>query len=254
LPQKTLVPLAASFKLDGIATISRESSREWITKAKPLQGNQTRVGWISRKPSRSGRGGSFFLTSLFIELIEGFAGARSGSNYCGDNSAEPNEDKEDAMTITKRQAKANADADEAMHMLQIARGPRSPAQKEAAWTIIQGWLDSLGKLVTAREEQILKVGWECGSFALGEFSFKEAIERYLNTERELAKDLRRRAADFAAKKLRWLAKFEAARLEGIGVTKAAVKAGEEVGLKRRQSLVYLQEWNEDPEKFSAVRG
>src|SRR6266576_3538744 len=63
-------PIAASFKLDGIATISRESSREWITKAKRLQGNQTRVGWISRKPSRSGRGGSFFLTSLFIELID----------------------------------------------------------------------------------------------------------------------------------------------------------------------------------------
>jgi len=62
--------IAASFKLDGIAPISRENSREWITKAKHLQGNQTRVGWISRKQSRSDRGGSFFLTSLFIELID----------------------------------------------------------------------------------------------------------------------------------------------------------------------------------------
>src|SRR5438067_13457703 len=42
----------------------KESSREWITKAKRLHGNQTRVGWISRKHLASGRGGSFFLTSL----------------------------------------------------------------------------------------------------------------------------------------------------------------------------------------------
>jgi len=35
-----------------------------------LQRNETRVGWISRKESRSGRGGAFFLTSLFIELID----------------------------------------------------------------------------------------------------------------------------------------------------------------------------------------
>ena len=32
----------------------------------------------------SGRGRTFFLTSLLIELIEGFAGARSWQHYCGD--------------------------------------------------------------------------------------------------------------------------------------------------------------------------
>ena len=73
---ETLVPLAASFKPDGIGTSKRDLTR-MDNKAKRLQGNETRVGWISRKESRSGRGESFFLTSLFIELIEKWPGASS---------------------------------------------------------------------------------------------------------------------------------------------------------------------------------
>jgi hypothetical protein len=36
-----------------------------------IVGHSQKVGWISRKNLHSGRGRSFFLTSLFIELIEG---------------------------------------------------------------------------------------------------------------------------------------------------------------------------------------
>src|SRR5215469_16348485 len=42
---------------------------EW-TQVTLLQASLITVGWISRKPLPSGRGRSFFLTSLLIELIE----------------------------------------------------------------------------------------------------------------------------------------------------------------------------------------
>jgi len=63
------VSLAALFKLDGIAISHRGNLREW-QQAKLLQGSKTTVGWISRNNLASGRGGVFFLTSPFIELIE----------------------------------------------------------------------------------------------------------------------------------------------------------------------------------------
>jgi hypothetical protein len=49
------------------------SSAEQLTRMdnKPnFSREETTVGWISRKNLHSGRGGGFFLTSLFIELIE----------------------------------------------------------------------------------------------------------------------------------------------------------------------------------------
>src|SRR5215471_11099865 len=50
---------------------------EW-TQVTLLQASLITVGWISRKPLPSGRGRSFFLTSLLIELIEEFSGMASG--------------------------------------------------------------------------------------------------------------------------------------------------------------------------------
>ena len=58
-----------SLKLDSIAHQGRET-HENGQQAKPLQRSETTVGWISRKNLHSGRGGAFFLTSLFIELID----------------------------------------------------------------------------------------------------------------------------------------------------------------------------------------
>jgi len=65
-----------SRRLDGRVTINRETHKDG-QQAKLLQGNETTVGWISRKNLASGRGGAFFLTSLFIELIEGRQGSTS---------------------------------------------------------------------------------------------------------------------------------------------------------------------------------
>ena len=59
-----------SLRLDGRVTINRETHEDG-QQTNLLQGNETTVGWISRKNLRSGRGGGFFLTSLFIEHIEG---------------------------------------------------------------------------------------------------------------------------------------------------------------------------------------
>ena len=47
-----------------------EETYENGQQAKLLQGSKTTVGWISRNNLASGRGGVFFLTSPFIELIE----------------------------------------------------------------------------------------------------------------------------------------------------------------------------------------
>ena len=58
-----------SLKLDSRVTISRET-HENGQQAKLLQENETTVGSISRKELESGRGRTFFLTSLFIELID----------------------------------------------------------------------------------------------------------------------------------------------------------------------------------------
>ena len=41
-----------------------------MSTSKLLQGSLITVGWISRKHLDSGRGRSFFLTSLLIELID----------------------------------------------------------------------------------------------------------------------------------------------------------------------------------------
>src|ERR1700730_14687507 len=68
LPVSTSL-LAALSKLDGMVTISRET-HENEQQANLLQGSETTVGWISRNSLHSGRGGAFFLTSLFIELID----------------------------------------------------------------------------------------------------------------------------------------------------------------------------------------
>src|SRR5215469_6859906 len=48
---------------------------EW-TQVTLLQASLITVGWISRKPLPSGRGRSFFLTSLLIELIEVLSSVR----------------------------------------------------------------------------------------------------------------------------------------------------------------------------------
>src|SRR5215468_2665512 len=50
---------------------------EW-TQVTLLQASLITVGWISRKPLPSGRGRSFFLTSLLIELIEGGKSEQKG--------------------------------------------------------------------------------------------------------------------------------------------------------------------------------
>src|SRR4030095_11856944 len=49
--------------------LTRGDSSEWA-QLTLLQGSLTIVGWISRKHLASGRGRTFFLTSLLIELIE----------------------------------------------------------------------------------------------------------------------------------------------------------------------------------------
>ena len=58
-----------SFELDGIAT-SAEETYEHGQSAKLLQGNETQWAGSRESISPSGRGGAFFLTSLFIELID----------------------------------------------------------------------------------------------------------------------------------------------------------------------------------------
>jgi hypothetical protein len=62
--------LAALSKLEGIATITRETLREWTTsQTSPRLRNYSGLG-LEKKISPSGRGGAFFLTSLFIELMD----------------------------------------------------------------------------------------------------------------------------------------------------------------------------------------
>jgi hypothetical protein len=64
------IPLACrSLKLDRIVTRAGKLTRI-DNKAKPLPRSETTVGWISRNNLHCGRGGVFFLTSLFLELTE----------------------------------------------------------------------------------------------------------------------------------------------------------------------------------------
>jgi len=62
-------PLAALLNSTA-SSPSAEKLTRMDNKAKLLQRSETTVGWISRKNLHSGRDGAFFLTSLFIELIE----------------------------------------------------------------------------------------------------------------------------------------------------------------------------------------
>jgi hypothetical protein len=64
-----IVLLAASFTLD-FATIRRESLREWDNKPNIFRVTKQSGLDLEKQPRSSGRGGAFFLTSLFIELIE----------------------------------------------------------------------------------------------------------------------------------------------------------------------------------------
>ncbi len=71
---RTMVDLESPFacrsrKLDGIAN-SPEETHQNGHKSNFSQRSLIPVGWISRKHLASGRGRTFFLTSLFIELIE----------------------------------------------------------------------------------------------------------------------------------------------------------------------------------------
>ncbi len=61
-----------SFELDGIATLAEENYEHGL-QAKLPHGSETTVGWISRhKPRPPVEAELFFLTSLFIELIDPF--------------------------------------------------------------------------------------------------------------------------------------------------------------------------------------
>jgi hypothetical protein len=72
-----------SLKLDSIVTKAEKLTR-MDNKAKPLPRSETTVGWISRNNLHSGRGRVFFLTSLFIELIDPYRliGADTISQRC----------------------------------------------------------------------------------------------------------------------------------------------------------------------------
>ena len=78
-------PLAALLNSTA-SSPSAEKLTRMDNKAKLLQRSETTVGWISRKNLHSGRDGAFFLTSLFIELIDLGAGRRGcvvGVIACG---------------------------------------------------------------------------------------------------------------------------------------------------------------------------
>ena len=70
-------PLAALLNSTA-SSPSAEKLTRMDNKAKLLQRSETTVGWISRKNLHSGRGGAFFLTSLFIELIDPVPSVASG--------------------------------------------------------------------------------------------------------------------------------------------------------------------------------
>jgi hypothetical protein len=62
-------PACRCFELDGIATLRGENLRAWTTdQASPRKRNYRGLE-IETQTSPSGRGRTFFLTSLFIELI-----------------------------------------------------------------------------------------------------------------------------------------------------------------------------------------
>ena len=71
---RTMVATEATSSLAALANSTAFlSSAEQLTRMdnKPnFSREQTTVGWISRKNLHSGRGRAFFLTSLFIELID----------------------------------------------------------------------------------------------------------------------------------------------------------------------------------------
>src|SRR4029453_6090649 len=71
---RTMVDLESPFasgsrKIRRRRSLTRGDGSEWAP-GKLLQGSLMIVGWISRKHFDSGRGRSFFLTSLLIELID----------------------------------------------------------------------------------------------------------------------------------------------------------------------------------------
>src|SRR5215475_9022321 len=66
LESPSLVALAHST----VPLTHRRALSQWA-QVTLLQGSLITAGWISRKPLPSGRGRSFFLTSLLIELLEG---------------------------------------------------------------------------------------------------------------------------------------------------------------------------------------
>ena len=72
---RTMVDAAAPVSLAALSNSmaspsATEETYENGQQAKLLQGSKTTVGWISRNNLASGRGGVFFLTSPFIELID----------------------------------------------------------------------------------------------------------------------------------------------------------------------------------------
>ena len=72
--------------MDNQPNLSREVNRQWAG---------------SREPRRSGRGGAFFLTSLFIELIDrdfGEQTAQAGDDNC--DGSEPLELRGEWMSIS----------------------------------------------------------------------------------------------------------------------------------------------------------
>src|SRR4029077_12981017 len=77
---RTMVDLESPFACRSRKTrrrrlLTRGDSSQWA-QVPLLQRSLILVGWISRKPLASGRGRTFFLTSLLIELIEGSTGEK----------------------------------------------------------------------------------------------------------------------------------------------------------------------------------
>ena len=66
-----------SLKLDGIVTISRETHENG---QRPNFSREVKLQWAGSRETNlaSGRGGTFFLTSLFIELIDPEGDCRRG--------------------------------------------------------------------------------------------------------------------------------------------------------------------------------
>src|SRR5262249_48066373 len=76
LESPSLVALAHST----VPLTHRRALSQWAQVTLP-QGSLISAGWISRKPLPSGRGRSFFLTSLLIELIDVARGSHRSMSY-----------------------------------------------------------------------------------------------------------------------------------------------------------------------------